>query len=103
MNVKLKRCLAVILALFLALGNAAAAVADDTLDAAIEDTAAYMYRTVQDPQVGSIGGEWAVLGLARSGYESRRRTTSAITPLWKITSRPAAASCTTRSTPSTPA
>lgn len=69
MNVKLKRCLAVILALFLALGNAAAAVADDTLDAAIEDTAAYMYRTVQDPQVGSIGGEWAVLGLARSGYE----------------------------------
>ena len=28
-----------------------------------------MYRTVKDPQVGSIGGEWAVLGLARSGYE----------------------------------
>lgn len=39
------------------------------LDAAVKDTAAYMYKTVANPQVGSIGGEWAVLGLARSGYE----------------------------------
>lgn len=39
------------------------------LDAAIKDTAEYMYRTVSNPQVGSTGGEWAVLGLARSGYE----------------------------------
>ena len=28
-----------------------------------------MYNTVKNPQVGSIGGEWAVIGLARSGYE----------------------------------
>lgn len=45
------------------------AVDDATLDAAIKDTAAYMYKTVANPQVGSVGGEWAVLGLARSGYE----------------------------------
>lgn len=45
------------------------AVDDAVLDAAIKDTADYMYRTVSNPQVGSIGGEWAVLGLARSGYE----------------------------------
>lgn len=45
------------------------AVDDATLDAAIKDTAAYMYKTVTNPQVGSVGGEWAVLGLARSGYE----------------------------------
>lgn len=44
------------------------AVNDAILDAAIKDTAAYMYKTVSNPQVGSIGGEWAVLGLARSGY-----------------------------------
>ena len=44
------------------------AVDTATLDAAIKDTAAYMYKTVSNPQVGSIGGEWAVLGLARSGY-----------------------------------
>ena len=28
-----------------------------------------MYKAVPNPQVGSIGGEWAVLGLARSGVE----------------------------------
>lgn len=39
------------------------------LDAAVKDTAEYMYKTVSSPQVGSIGGEWAVLGLARSGYD----------------------------------
>lgn len=41
---------------------------DAALIAAVDGTAAYVYRTVSDPQVGSIGGEWAVLGLARSGY-----------------------------------
>lgn len=46
----------------------AAAASKDTLDAAVTDTAAYVYLTVKHPQVGSIGGEWAVLGLARSDY-----------------------------------
>lgn len=45
------------------------AVDDAALDAAIKDTVAYMYKTVTTPEVGSIGGEWAVLGLARSGYD----------------------------------
>lgn len=31
-------------------------------------TAAYLLKTVSEPQIGSIGGEWAVIGLARSGY-----------------------------------
>ena len=60
--------LAWVLALSLSTG-AWAAVSDERLADAVTDTAAYMYRTVKDPQVGSIGGEWAVLGLARSGYE----------------------------------
>lgn len=47
---------------------ARAAVSDETLASAVTDTAAYLYKTVKNPQVGSIGGEWAVLGLARSGY-----------------------------------
>ncbi len=34
-----------------------------------EDTAAYLYGAVSNPQVGSVGGEWAILGLARSGVE----------------------------------
>lgn len=63
---------ALLLALALTLGlavDAAAAVPDSELAAAIEDTAQYIYKTVKDPQVGAIGGEWAVLGLARSGYD----------------------------------
>lgn len=67
---------ALLLILALALGlpaGAFAAAADDTLTAAIADTAQYVYETVKSPQVGSIGGEWAVLGLARSGYEVPER------------------------------
>lgn len=45
------------------------AVEDAILDAAINDTARYMYKTITSPQVGSVGGEWAIIGLARSGYE----------------------------------
>ena len=45
------------------------ALEQDALEEAINDTAAYIYDTVSNPQVGSIGGEWAVLGLARSGYD----------------------------------
>lgn len=39
------------------------------IDKIVSDTAAYIYKTADNPQVGSIGGEWAVLGLARSGVE----------------------------------
>ncbi len=45
------------------------AVEDAVLDEAVKSTAEYMYKQVPNPQVGSIGGEWAVIGLARSGYE----------------------------------
>ena len=46
----------------------AAAVEPQQLEQAIEDTAAYLLESVKTPQVGSIGGEWAVLALARSEY-----------------------------------
>ena len=39
-----------------------------SLSDAVEDTAAYIQKVTPEPQVGSIGGEWAVLGLARGGY-----------------------------------
>jgi hypothetical protein len=39
------------------------------LDSAVKDTAANLYKTVKSPEIGAIGGEWAVMGLARSGYE----------------------------------
>ncbi len=37
------------------------------IDAVVSDTADYIYKAVSKPQVGSVGGEWAVLGLAGSG------------------------------------
>ncbi|MCM1149004.1 MAG: S-layer homology domain-containing protein [Butyricicoccus sp.] len=67
----LKRALTLLLSLTLVLAltvPALAAVSGQELSDAITDTAEYMYKTVKNPQVGSIGGEWAVLGLARSGY-----------------------------------
>lgn len=42
---------------------------DYNIDKVIYDTASYIYQTVDDPQVGSAGGEWAILGLARSGFD----------------------------------
>lgn len=47
---------------------ATSAMATD-LDMAVEKAGAYLLETVDTPQVGSIGGEWAVIGLARSGYD----------------------------------
>ncbi len=72
MKKRLKRRAAALLTLILAIGlslQVQAAAADRNLPAVIQDTAEYVYTTVRDPQVGSIGGEWAVLGLARSGYD----------------------------------
>ena len=67
-----KKLVSMFLALALLVGlfvPAQAAVSADTLKSAVQGTAEYVYETVKDPQVGSIGGEWAVLGLARSGYD----------------------------------
>lgn len=65
-----RRLLALALVLTLALGLSAPALAMDKtkLESSVNCAAAYMYKAVPNPQVGSVGGEWAVLGLARSGY-----------------------------------
>ena len=63
---KKNRFSALFLALILCLSMLAPISAAGVSDA-LTDTAAYLLRTVPDPQVGSIGGEWAVIGLARSG------------------------------------
>ena len=50
------------------LPNVASAADAGTVKSALNDTAKYIHEIVKNPQVGSIGGEWAILGLARSGY-----------------------------------
>lgn len=53
----------------LTLGTALPALGAQTakIDQALSRTAAYVSAAVPSPQVASIGGEWAVLGLARCG------------------------------------
>jgi hypothetical protein len=63
---------------------AQAAVSRETIDAAASDTAAYLIKAVPKPAFGAVGGEWLVMGLARSsvtltpdyldGYKKRTET-----------------------------
>ena len=70
MKRQLKRILGAALSLTLLLGLALpSTAAKPELQTAMETSTAYMLRTVQEPQVGSVGGEWAVIGLARSGCD----------------------------------
>ncbi|MBE7013655.1 MAG: hypothetical protein E7419_00430 [Ruminococcaceae bacterium] len=39
------------------------------IDFVLNDIASYILKTVPNPKVGSVGGEWTVLGLSRSGIE----------------------------------
>lgn len=71
MNRLIKISISTLLIVMMLLSMVPLAFATSTteLSDAVTDTAKYMYKTVKSPQVGSIGGEWAVLGLARSRYE----------------------------------
>ncbi|HZJ76998.1 MAG TPA: prenyltransferase/squalene oxidase repeat-containing protein [Oscillospiraceae bacterium] len=60
--------LVLILLLIISFTTPVIAVSDSSLDSIIKDMTEYIYKTVPNPQVNSIGGEWAVLGLARSDY-----------------------------------
>lgn len=64
-----KRSISILLILIFGISNWAVFSADNGIEAVITDTAEYIYKTVKKPQVGSIGGEWAVIGLARSGFD----------------------------------
>jgi len=70
-EIKMRKTLSIVLAFILMIGLAAPVNAMDkaTLDLAVGGAAAYILRTVKSPEVGSVGGEWAVVGLARSGYD----------------------------------
>ncbi|NBC68328.1 S-layer homology domain-containing protein [Paenibacillus sacheonensis] len=48
-------------------GSQPGTTAQEALRQQIAATAAYQLRTVKNPSVGTLGGEWTVLGLARSG------------------------------------
>ena len=64
-----KRILAFVLVLVLCVGLTVPAMAEDIIGAQYEKTAGYVAKTVASPGFGSIGGDWAVLGLARGGAD----------------------------------
>ena len=66
-----KRGLSLLLTLILVMGLRvpAMAISESDLTSAVTKSASYMLDAVKQPQVGSIGGEWTVIGLARSGHD----------------------------------
>ena len=65
---RIKRISAWILTLAILLTLTVPALAASSVQNEVQGSAAYMVSAVKAPEVGSIGGEWAVIGLARSGY-----------------------------------
>lgn len=66
---EMKKALSLVLILACLLGLALpAAGAGTDLQTLVNGTAKYMLSAVQSPEPGDVGGEWAVLGMARSGY-----------------------------------
>ncbi len=67
----MKKLLSIFICLIMILGLPPQAFASDNalVNKIISDTAEYIYNTLPNPHFGSIGGEWAVLGLARSSAD----------------------------------
>ena len=65
----MKKSAAMVLCMLLLFSTSIYAANDTDLQQSVHHTAAFLYQTVSDPQVGAVGGEWTVLGLARSGAE----------------------------------
>ena len=67
----MKKIIAILLTLASLFGLSSEVFAFDTdkVNFTLESVGDYLYETVKEPIVGSVGGEWAVLGLARSGLD----------------------------------
>ena len=68
----MKRFICFVLALVIIFCNIMASATDNTVVDVMTDTAEYVYKTVQNPGVSSIGGEWTIIGLSRSGADIPR-------------------------------
>ena len=67
----MKKIISIFLSFTILFSLSLSAFAYDTnkVNATLESVGNYLYETVKEPQVGSIGGEWAVMGLARSDMD----------------------------------
>ena len=66
----MKKITSIVLILIMTLCFFTSALATSKWESVIADTASYIYETVSNPEVGSIGGEWAILGLARGNTDA---------------------------------
>ena len=64
----MKKALSLFLTLLIIIGGFSAEAAAD-ISALTDGAAEYVYLNVQTPSFGSVGGEWAVFALARSGRD----------------------------------
>ena len=65
----MKKIFSILLCFMLIFPSISAFAAKQNIEEITTDTADYIYASVKEAQVGSIGGEWAVIGLARSGAD----------------------------------
>ena len=65
---QIRKFAALILAFSVLFSLAVPTFAASSVQSEVQSSAAFMLSSVKSPEVGSIGGEWAVIGLARSGY-----------------------------------
>ncbi|MBE7029179.1 MAG: hypothetical protein E7405_02885 [Ruminococcaceae bacterium] len=67
----MKKFISIVLILIIILGTSITSFAESNydVDKVIDVIASYIFETVKEPQVGSVGGEWAIIGLARSDIE----------------------------------
>ena len=62
----IRKCICVCFICVMMLTNA---YASDNINAVLNDTALYVYENTKNPQISSVGGEWAVIGTVRSGVK----------------------------------
>ena len=65
----MKKIYLILLSFMLIFPSVTTFAAEQNVEEIVKDTANYIYESVPNPQVGSIGGEWSVMGLARSGAD----------------------------------
>ena len=62
----MRKIISILLTLIMIFSFSAQAFDTDKVNSLTQSVGNYLYETVKSPVVGSVGGEWAVLGLARS-------------------------------------
>lgn len=100
---KIRKFAALVLTLCVLVSLAVPVLAASGVQSELQGSAAYMLSAVKAPEVGSIGGEWAVVAWPVPAIRSPRITLTITTRASRSTSKTAPACCTSGNTPNIPA